>query len=618
MNYIYGTQNADVIDQNYSKPVTNDADFIKGGAGNDRITGLGGDDTIQGGAGADTLTGGPGIDRADYLQSPAGVSISADRGYESFFETPDNSEGTGDVFLDTFEILGGSNYKDYLFAADVPVGNLGTTIYGQGGADQLKGFGGNDYLDGGTGADAMSGGDGDDTYIVDDPGDTVWESTGPGLNPRPTGGVDKVFASVSFVLPSAYKNGGWVENLTLTGTGDINGTGNAVANEITGNSGKNVLNGMGGADTMRGLGGDDTYYVDDLGDKIVDTGGTDRVLTSVSYSLGASVQIEMFTTTSVAGTSAIKLTGNDFAQSIYGNAGANVINGKGGADLMRGLGGNDIYYVDHSGDKVVEAVKGGTDRVLTSVSHTLAAGSEIEDFSTTSSSGTIAINLTGNEFAQYITGNAGSNVINGRGAADIMKGLGGNDIYYVDNVGDKVIETSNNGTDRVLTSVSYTLAKGTQIEVFTTTDLSGTTALTLMGNEVSQRILGNAGTNLIGGGLGNDTLTGGAGRDSFLFDTKLNASANLDHITDFSVSDDTIRLDNTIFTSLVSTGSLASAAFKDLGVAGATVDSSDRILYDHTTGALSYDSDGNGSNPAVKFAVLDNHALLTYRDFLVV
>ncbi|TIX74138.1 MAG: calcium-binding protein, partial [Mesorhizobium sp.] len=78
---------------------------------------------------------------------------------------------------------------------------------------------------------------------------------------------------------------------------------------------------------------------------------------------------------------------------IQGNAGANVINGLAGADTMTGYGGNDTYYVDNAGDRVVEAVGGGTDKVLASLSHALSAGSQIELLATTSQSGTTAINL---------------------------------------------------------------------------------------------------------------------------------------------------------------------------------------------------------------------------------
>ncbi|RWF06641.1 MAG: calcium-binding protein, partial [Mesorhizobium sp.] len=179
------------------------------------------------------------------------------------------------------------------------------------------------------------------------------------------------------------------------------------------------------------------------------------------------------------------------AQTIEGNAGANTLNGGVGADTMIGHGGNDEYYVDNAGDKGVESSGQGQDRVWTSVSYALSAGSSIEVLGTTKDAGTTAINLTGNESAQTIQGNAGANVINGGGGADKLSGFGGNDDYYVDNTGDKVVESSGQGQDRVWTSVSYAISAGSSIEVLGTTKDAGTTAINLTGNESAQTIQGN-------------------------------------------------------------------------------------------------------------------------------
>ncbi|MER9924784.1 family 16 glycosylhydrolase, partial [Mesorhizobium sp. M0048] len=171
------------------------------------------------------------------------------------------------------------------------------------------------------------------------------------------------------------------------------------------------------------------------------------------------------------------LTGTDAADILKGGNFDDVLDGRGGADRMSGGLGNDTYRVDNAFDVVIEAVGGGTDKVLASVSHALAAGSQIELLATINASGTTAINLTGNEFAQTIQGNAGANIINGRGGADTMTGYGGNDTYYVDNAGDKVNEAVGGGTDKVLASVSHALAAGSQIELLATINASGTTAI---------------------------------------------------------------------------------------------------------------------------------------------
>ncbi|MER9071949.1 calcium-binding protein [Mesorhizobium sp. M0904] len=382
---------------------------------------------------------------------------------------------------------------------------------------------------------------------------------------------------------------------------------------LYGTSGDDVFHGAGGH-TMIGYGGNDTYYVDDVRDKEIEAagGGTDKAFASVSHALAAGSEIELLATNSPSGTTAINLTGNAFAQTIQGNAGANVINGAGGADTLVGYGGNDTYYVDNVGDRVFESVGGGTDRVFATVSHTLSAGSQIELLAT-NPSGTSAINLTGNEFAQSIGGNAGANVINGGGGADTMVGYGGNDTYYVDNAGDRVYEAVGGGTDRVFAAVSHALSASSQIELLATTSPSGTSAINLTGNTFAQTIQGNAGANIINGGGGADVLTGNGGNDAFMFNSALGAG-NVDRITDFNKLQDKIQLDDAVFAGL-KLGGLSSDAF----FAGAAAhDSSDHIIYNNSTGALSFDSDGIGGAAQIQFATLSPGLSLAAGSFLVI
>ena len=280
---------------------------------------------------------------------------------------------------------------------------------------------------------------------------------------------------------------------------------------------------------------------------------------------------------------------------------------------MSGLGGNDIYYVDNVGDVVNEAVGGGVDHILTSVSYALKSGQQIEQL-TTWNAGTNALNLTGNAFGQTIYGNAGANVINGGGGADTMSGLGGNDIYYVDNVGDVVNEAVGGGVDHILTSVSYALKSGQQIEQLTTWN-AGTNALNLTGNAFGQTIYGNAGANVINGGAGNDTLNGLGAADTFVFNTALNAVTNVDHIIGLVPGSDKIDLENAIFTGLPTTGTLSASAFY---IGAAAHDATDRIVYNSATGALLYDADGNQGGAAIQFATLATALALTHNDFVVI
>jgi serralysin len=149
---------------------------------------------------------------------------------------------------------------------------------------------------------------------------------------------------------------------------------------------------------------------------------------------------------------------------------------------------------------------------------------------------------------------------------------------------------------------------------------------TVIGNVADNRIYGNSGkdrlngadgNDYLNGGHGNDVMTGGNGNDIFVFNKKLNKSSNVDGITDFTVGEDQIYLENAVFKKLKTTGELSEAAFVK-NESGRAQDKSDRIIYDTNDGYLYYDADGKGSSKAVKFALLDKHLDLTYHDFLVV
>ena len=381
----------------------------------------------------------------------------------------------------------------------------GDVLLGMDGDDMLFGGSGADLLDGGVGADRMIGGPGDDTFVVDDAGDLVIEA----LNT----GTDMINSSVTHVLPPH------VENLALTGSAAIDGTGNALDNSLIGNAAPNQLVGLNGndtldggasADTMTGGLGNDTYVVDDVGDAVTENAGegTDAVSSSVTYALSANVEALTLT-----GAAAINGTGNALANTIIGNAAANqlfgldgddALNGGAGADTMTGGPGNDLYTVDNAGDVVIEAAGGGVDTVTSAVTYVLRA--EVENLTL---AGTAAINGTGNALDNVITGNSANNTLDGRGGADSMIGGAGNDTYIVDNAGDAVTELAAGGTDKVTASVTYAL--GAELENLT---LMGTAAINGTGNALANTVTGNAAANQLSGLEGNDTLNGGAGADT--------------------------------------------------------------------------------------------------------
>ena len=136
----------------------------------------------------------------------------------------------------------------------------------------------------------------------------------------------------------------------------------------------------------------------------------------------------------------------------------------------------------------------------------------------------------------------------------------------------------------------------------------------ITGGAGNDTLNGGAGNDALNGGVGNDTLTGGTGLDSFLFNQPLNALSNIDNILDFSVADDTILLSHLVFAALGPAGTLPVGEFFTGASAG---DAGDRIIYNSSSGALSYDSDGTGAAAPVQFAHLTSGLALTNADFRV-
>lgn len=271
------------------------------------------------------------------------------------------------------------------------------------------GTSGNDYIAGTTGADLLMAGLGNDTYIVNHVDDIITEN----LNE----GTDSVQASVSYTLASN------VENLTLTGTAAINGTGNELNNSLTGNAANNILsggagndslNGNAGADTLIGGLGNDIYYVDNIGDVVTENlnEGTDIVYSSISYTLSTDVENLYLT-----GTVAVSATGNTLNNVLYGHANAAV-------NTLTGGLGNDVYYAG-VGDIVLESANEGVDSVYTYANnYTLGANLENLYLNTTT-----AATLTGNELNNAIRGNAGNDTLDGGAGNDVLYGGLGADTF---------------------------------------------------------------------------------------------------------------------------------------------------------------------------------------------
>jgi Ca2+-binding RTX toxin-like protein len=229
-------------------------------------------------------------------------------------------------------------------------------------------------------------------------------------------------------------------------------------------------------------------------------------------------------------------------------------------------------------------------------------------------------NAIGSAGGDSLVGGSGDDILNGMAGADVLVGGGGNDTYYVDDANDRVVETATGGVaDEVYTTISYTLAA--YVERLTG---SGSAAIDLTGNALSNRIKGNTagnridggnGDDTLAGGAGNDRLTGGKGKDVFVFDTAPAKSGNKDKIIDWSAKHDTIQLENAIFKVLKKTGGLSKSHFVK---AAKALDGNDYVGYDARTGNLWYDHNGSKAGGQLVFAHIGAHKSIASNDFLVI
>ncbi len=497
------------------------ADHLTSGAASDQLFGGEGDDTLIGGSGADTLVGGNGADvyGVDHVGDVVIEEESGDVDRVESSVTHVLAQHVEQLFLTgTASIQGVGNAADNL-------------IRGNAGANRLNGGAGNDTLVGGSGGD---------TYVVDSLDDVI-EETGAAAE------IDTVESSLDWTLASS------LERLVLTGSA-TQGTGNGKANLLTGNAAHNTLDGLAGADVMLGREGNDTYIVDHLLDQVretttltslLDATGTDTVLSSVNWSLGAFVEHLTLTGSAANG------TGNALGNAITGNAAANVLNGKAGVDTLDGAAGSDIYLVtaatEHvAGDTVADSgmVDGDIDEIrFAAASGTLVLGDAIAGIervvigtgaaAAAVATGTGALNvnasavgaaleitgnaganqLTGTAFNDSLTGNGGADRLNGGEGSDTLVGGTGSDTYVVDTLNDVIVESGAAAEiDTVESSIDWTLAANLERLVLTGSAERGT------GNEKANLLTGNAGDNTLDGLAGADVMLGREGNDTYIVD----------------------------------------------------------------------------------------------------
>ncbi|MGI9214031.1 MAG: Ig-like domain-containing protein, partial [Methylococcaceae bacterium] len=299
-----------------------------------------------------------------------------------------------------------------------------------------------------------------------------------------------------------------------------------------GTGGADSINGLAGNDTITGLAGNDTL-LGGVGNDYLDGGTGNDTLSG-----------DAGNDTVLGGAGNDALDGGADNDTLDGGAGSDTLNGGTGADSLFGGDGNDMYFVDNTGDRVIELAKStsGKDTVKSSISYTLPVN--VENLELT---GLANLNGTGNTAANKITGNDGDNLLNGGDGFDTLIGgdgddtliggtgvdqlIGGDgsDTYQISSTEDKIVETAKDGDEDVVeSSVNYVL--GDNLEVLT---LTGTGNINGSGNDLNNAIEGNESDNAINGVSGDDTLTGNGGDDT------LEGGAGDDEI-DGGAGDDTV------------------------------------------------------------------------------
>ena len=248
-----------------------------------------GDDVISPGSVLDVVRGGDGYDRVDFIQLQSSISLEfSSAGVSVGMDVASVEAFAGTVFNDLIDLR---NTGQPLSGAS------SYALYGGQGDDRLFGSKYHDFLYGGDGVDSLAGGLGDDIYQVDGVDDTIVENVGEG--------VDTVLSYVSFSMASLVN----VEDLTLAGIGNIDGTGNDANNEICGNTGNNKLNGGVGADTLNGGAGADILTGGSGNDRFVLSSLKDSLINAMDEIKDFMVGIDSFDgPTAIASSSIAKVS----------------------------------------------------------------------------------------------------------------------------------------------------------------------------------------------------------------------------------------------------------------------------------------------------------------------
>ncbi|MCA3352533.1 MAG: calcium-binding protein [Roseomonas sp.] len=569
------------------------------GSGNDRLV-LSGAGWVRVGTtdGVVTLTNGS-------------ATIRADESLAENLATDGNDTLNGAAGNDVFDGLGGNDL-----------------LRGLGGVDSLVGGNGNDTLDGGTEGDQLAGGNGNDSLIGDDGNDTL---NGGANDDRLAGG------NGADILNGEDGNdtlsGGADGDRLAGGNGTDSLAGDDGTDTLDGGVGNDTLQGGGGADLL--IGGADADRLDGgLGDDTLQGGVGDDSLAGgdgldlVSYAeltatQGVTVNLVSGRATGAAGSDTLSgienVLGGAGNDSLVGNASDNVLDGGFGNDTLQGglgddilIGGDGVDWVSYAELTATESVyvdldygrawQGPRYLALVGIENVLGGAGNDE--------------LIGNNLANVLAGGSGDDYLQGLAGNDSISGGAGLDLVSYAELTSGQSVTVNLATGRATGAAgSDTLAGIENVQGGSGNDslLGDGLANLLDGGSGNDSLSGGGGDDTLNGAYGNDLLIGGAGRDQFIF----NVQDVGDTIQGYSVADDTILLDNAIFTGIGAAGSTLAASAFTIGTAATTADH--RIIYNATTGALLYDADGSGEGAAVQFATLTGvSGTMVSTEFLVV
>lgn len=560
---IEGTSGNDVIDAGRGDDVVygfDGDDRLLGGSGDDWIYASAGDDYIEGGRGNDLLVGGIGADTyyvdldsgvdkiIDFDAAPGRVDriLFADEiiatdlefskdennlyinigNYRAFLTLPWYVHEA--YQLEAF-VIGGRQYalEAFRLPSSGPVTVEGTAfgdfLLGSDQDDLMRGHEGGDLLNGGPGADRMEGGAGDDVYYVDDPGDTVTD----------TSGNDTVYSTIGYTL------GAGLENLVMQNQtrGSLYAYGNELNNEMRAGGGgvffyagqgDDMLEGgfsevMPGAwDYLYGQDGNDTIRIHDRAGVAWGGDGMDAIYGGSSawnylFGEGGDDFIQ-------AGAGNALLFGGYGNDTLRGGAGNDVLYGNQGNDDMAGGAGDDAYYVTDPGDVVTEAVDEGIDRVISSIDYTL--GANVENLTYTDSAAHVAY---GNELDNEIRGGQGNlTAYGGDGDDTLLAGAAqtpttGWDVFYGENGNDTIRLNIRNG-GAIGGAGNDSLYGGSGSLNYLGGDAgddyleAGSGYAYMVGGSGQDTLVGGAAGDYMDGGRGADVMSGGLGNDTFLVD----------------------------------------------------------------------------------------------------